>query len=262
MIDKTLFAHKYEDHAFAELELIPLEKQLANHYTEYKQPMLLPDLYGKTVQVSASQFKPLYEVAKRLTSLLDMPVPDIYVYENFYYTLESKGLDANWIEISAKTLVELNQDEVLFLLAKEMCAIKLRHTYYYTIIEEAVNAISGIPIIGLASDTIQKIERVRLYRWMRMSHYTTDNFANLVCADLTACVNGIVKTVLNNIFLARHVNVTEFIKRAERINALNSKAHTLSKMDEQVPYAPYRIKNLMGYGASARGMKALKELQK
>ena len=130
MIERVLFAHKYEDHAFAELDLLPFKDQLAHHYKEYKQQMLMPDLYGKTVKVSALQFKELHGMAENLASLLDMPVPGIYVYENFYYTVESKGLDDSWIEISAKTLIELNSEEVMFLLAKEMCAIKLRHTYY------------------------------------------------------------------------------------------------------------------------------------
>ncbi len=261
MIDKALFSHNYEEHAFSELKLIGFEKQLAHYYKEYKQPMLMPDLYGKTVKVSVLQFKEIYDMTERLASLLNMTMPDIYVYENFYYTVESKGLEDNWIEISAKTLVDLSKDEVMFLLAKEMCAIKLKHTYYYTIIEEALSAVNGVPIPGLVLDTIQNVGKVKFYRWMRISHYTSDNFAYLTCSNLSTAINAIVKTVLNDVFLARHVSIKEFIKQADNINALSGKTHALSKMDEQVPYAPFRIKNLMAYAASARGLQALKELQ-
>jgi hypothetical protein len=258
LIDKALFSHKYEDVAFGELELLAFEKQLAFNYGKYTQSALLPDLYGKTVKVSALQFGDIHKLSERLAALLEMPVPDIYVYENFYYTVESKGLENNWIEVSAKTLIELAPEDFVFLLAKEMCAIKYRHTYYYTIIEEALNASNLVSFPGL--DTIQKTGKVRLYKWVRMSHYTSDNFAYLVCADISVCVNAIVKTVLNNVFLARHVNVAEFLRQAERINALTEDAHKYSKMEEQMPYAPYRIKNLMAYASSARGIQALREL--
>ncbi|MDR1532904.1 MAG: M48 family metallopeptidase [Clostridiales bacterium] len=263
MIDRALFAHEREESVFAELELVPFEKQIAHYYAEHRQPGLLPDLYGKTVHVSASQFKELHDMAGQLAALLDMPLPDIYVYENFYYTVESKGMADSWIEMSAKTLIELHPAEVMFLLAKEMCAIKLNHTYYYTLIEELLNVIATnrLPVIGVAQDVANRVEKVRLYRWIRISHYTTDNFAYLACGDLAICAGAIVKTVLNNTFLAQHVNITEFIKQGERINALNGQEHRLSKLDEQVPYAPFRIKSLMAYAASARGLKALRKMK-
>jgi hypothetical protein len=144
-----------------------------------------------------------------------------------------------------------------------MCAIKLKHTYHYTLIDEALGNMTRIPIVSVitGTDTAQETGKVLLYQWMRVSHYTTDCFACLACANLITCVSAIIKTVLNSAFLAQHVNVREFIKQAENINKLNAQAHSLSKMNEQVPYAPYRLKNLMGYASSERGFAALKELQ-
>jgi hypothetical protein len=266
MIDTTLFVHSYENTAFAKLDWISFKKQVAFDYNEYQQLLLQPDLLGKTVKVSEFQFKELHEMAKRLAAFLDMPVPDIYIYENFYYTCESKGLDNNWIEMSAKTLTELNKGEVMFLLAKEMCAIKLRHTYHYTLIDEFLKVPDKLPLLGVipgvnaVKGTMQTIGEVKFYQWMRVSHYTSDSFAYLICGDITTCVSAIIKTVLNSTFLAGHVNVMEFIRQAEKINGLNSRVHTFSKMDEQVPYAPYRIKNLIGFAASERGLHALRIL--
>jgi hypothetical protein len=256
MPDKKLFTHELEHEAYQTMQsAIMAETDLRNYYEQFVKPALIPDLLGKTVKVTPKQLGWVYSLAENIAATLDMDIPDIFVYQSYYYLVESKGLDDNWIEISAKTLADFNSEELLFLLAKEMCAIKLRHTYYETLVKYGLQAADSIPL--LSSQEVQAIFKAKLYRYIRIAGFTSDNFAYLQCRNLKTCINAIIKTVLNDIYLAGQISVPEFLKQGAEINGLQEDAHNLSKMDELSPYSPFRIKNLIAYAASERGMQAI-----
>lgn len=256
MLDKELFVHPLEDEVFAEAgKYIKFEKELRTYYRDYVKPTLIPDLYGKTIKVTKTQLGWVYKLAEQIATVLDMKVPDIFVYQNFYYLVESKGMDDNWIEISAKTLTDLSKEELIFLLAKEMCAIKLRYTYYETLITQEIDTAENVSFLG--SQTLGQGIKVKMYHFLRITGYTTDNFAYLICKNLRPCINAIIKIVLNDIYLAEQLCIPEFLKQGETLNALQEDIHNFTKMDELSPYSPFRIQNLIAYASSDRGHEAL-----
>jgi hypothetical protein len=261
MLSNKFFIHDFEEYAFNEMRKeIRFLKALKTHYEDYTAAASIPDLYGKTVKVSGKQFKDIHNIVKAITAYLEMPMPEIYVFESFYYTVEGKGTEKyQWIEMSAKAISELTADEITFLLAKELMAIKLLHTQYNTLINEFLEAVrNNVSFKGIKTAT--SVIKVIMYRWSRMAQYTTDNFAYLWSGDLKICFNAITKTVLNDIFLAENINIPEYIRQAERINSLTDNIHTFSKTNELVPYIPFRLKNLIAYASSSRGIDAKKEM--
>ncbi len=60
--------------------------------------------------------------------------------------------------------------------------------------------------------------------------------------------------------LAERVNMEEYLSQASKINLLDDTIYNYTKADEAVPYGPHRIKNLMEYSMSERGMTALRKL--
>jgi hypothetical protein len=260
MISRELYEHYLEKELLEKIDDTSFKEELMYNYKNYDEKIRKPDLYGKTVQVTKSQFGPIHDMMVSVAEILEIPVPKAYVYEDFYYGLESKGADEPWLEISAKTLSDFTGNEFLFLLAKEMCNIKLKHTYYYTLTNEFLNAIAeGNFIMGM--DSVAKAAKVSMYKWSRISNYTSDSLGYLICKDLKSSINAILKLVLNSVHLAEQVNLLEYIKQAESINELDDNIYNFTKLDEQVPYAPLRVKNLIAYASSDRGMKALKELE-
>ena len=258
MIEKCKYVHPLEESALEKLNnALKFEDQLACYYKNYTEKMMLPDLLGKTVMVTHKQFPELYEIALRICDLINFNVPKIYVYEDFYYGIDSRGMTCPWIEISAKTLEDFTEDELIFLIAKEINNIFLKHTYYYEIIDHTKKYIHGhITVPG--SDTIKKVDILPMMTWARIACYTSDCFGYIMNGNLTACTSAILKMVLNSSFLADHVNVKEFINQSSEINSLNEDACNKSKYDEMVPYACFRIKNLIGYASSWRGINAVK----
>ena len=50
--------------------------------------------------------------------------------------------------------------------------------------------------------------------------------------------------------------------QSEEIQLLDEDIHVMTKNDERVPYAPFRIKNLLRYASSNRGIEAVEYFQK
>jgi hypothetical protein len=260
MINKNLFIHSQEEAAFKEMmDRTYFHEEIMDHFRNFDEKLKMPDLLGKTVQVTKTQFKEVYNMVEDLAKLNEINIPNVYVYEDFYYGVESKGSTEPWIEISAKTLLDLKKEELLFLLGREICNIKFNYTYYNTLISETLNAAANNNII-MGMETFSKALKLTMYKWSRAACYTADCFGFIMSKDLSASVNAILKLILNNSYLVENMNISEYIGQAEKINELDDKVFNYTKMDELIPYGPFRIKNLIAYASSERGIKAIKEL--
>ncbi|KGR73546.1 M48 family metallopeptidase [Ureibacillus manganicus] len=256
MISKDLFEHPEIDTALKEfLDLCFFEKEIMHYYEEFEKKKQIPDLLGKTVKVTEHQIPFVFELAQKIAKQIGMEVPSIYVYEDFYYGIESKGLSPSWIEISAKTVTDLSEDELYFLLAREMCSIKMNYIYYHILIDESVKAVH---YQAFDVSILQDSWKIIMHRWSRLANYSADCFAYAVCGNIGSAIKAINKLVLNNTFLAEQLYIPDFIKQSEQISLLDDEVSLISKQDERVPYAPLRIKNLISYAASKRGIEAVK----
>lgn len=260
MIDKKLFINPMEEQIFDNMmDTVTFEKEIMYYYKNFTEKMKKPDLLGKTVKITSKQYSEIYYIIQSIANTLNIEIPDTYVYEDFYYGVESKGSDKPWIEISAKTISDFKKEELIFLIAKEMCAIYLKHTYYSTMVNEILNAIqNNLHIPG--SQTLYKYWKIIMYKWSRAANYTTDNFGYLYCGDISNSVSSIKKIILNNCKLADELNLEQYMKQTDEINMLNDDVYNYTKLDEVIPYGPFRIKNLISYSSSYRGINALKEL--
>lgn len=259
MIKKENYIHQLEINAFNDMISNSFfSDEIMEFYKNFEEKMRKPDLLGKTIKVSLHQFKNIYDMAKEISYKLGIDMPDIYVYEDFYYGIESKGAEVPWIEISAKTIEDFTEEELKFLLSRELCSISLKHTYYKTMIDQTLKAMEGANFIT-GIDTFIKTTKANVYKWYRIINYTCDNFGYLICKDIRVCKNAIIKTILNSSFLAERINIKEYINQAIEIGALNDSVYNFTKADEKVPYGPYRIKNLISYASSRRGLNSIRE---
>jgi hypothetical protein len=257
MIDKGLYIHSLEEAALKDfLESTFFSEEVMHNYINFDEKLRKPDLLGKTVRVSSKQFPKIHEIVSRVSREAGIAAPEVYIYEDFYYGVESKGAEKPWIEISAKTIMDFTEAELTFLIAREICGISLKHTYHETLIDEALQAAERGSFV-LGADTMIKSLKAVMYRWSRVSSYSADCFGYIACRDLKACTSAILKLILNNSFLAENTDISEYIKQAECINALNDNVYNYTKMDERIPYGPFRIKNLIAYASSGRGIKAV-----
>ena len=257
MIDKILFQHPLEETYLQHIKDSGFFlDEVMDNYKNFEEKYRLPDLLGKTLKVGKKQFFNIYKIAEKISKELDMDIPNIYIYEDFYYGVESKGATDPWIEISSKTVEDFSMDELTFLIAKQLCSIKLGHTYYQTLIDETLEAYNQGQIMIGADTAIQSMKLI-MCKYSRVSHYTSDCFGYIATKNLKACISAISKCILNSCFLAKQLDVNEFIKQGEEINRLNDMEYEYTKLDERIPYGPYRVKNLIAYASSENGMKVI-----
>lgn len=227
-------------------ELAPIIEQV---YVDVDFKLKKPDLLGKTVKASLYQFSNIYNMVADLSDEMGIDMPDVYVYEDFFYGVESFGVGPYWIEISAKSITDLKENELKFILAREIFKISEGITKEVTLINQMGNAVPY---------EMQNILRLEFNKWYRCTNFSADNYGYLCCKNLTDAVHAILKMVLNSVVLAEEVDVMEFMKQASEINKLHDKVYNYAKLDETSPYAPFRIKNLFAYAISERGMKYIR----
>lgn len=213
-------------------------------YVDIDYKLRQPDLLGKTVKATTNQFSEVYCMVEDLADEAGIEVPAVYIYEDFYYGMESYGVEEFWIEISAKTIKDLNKKELCFLLAREIYKIADGITRMNTLMNMQAEILYD-----------RKAYKLAFYKWYRLANYTADNYGYLACRSIKDAINAILKLVLNSVSLAQEVDIEEFIGQAAEISRLNGKVYNHTKLDEPIPYAPYRVKNLLAYAMSDRAMK-------
>ena len=123
-MNRKEFVYPMQDIAFEKYrEGILLQKDIESVYNDNEYKMKQPDLLGKTVRVTEKQFGNVHNIMKNICKDMDGNIPPVYVYEEYYYGAESYGISNHWIEISAKTVTDFTEDELTFVLAREVYKI-------------------------------------------------------------------------------------------------------------------------------------------
>ncbi len=256
-MDRISYIFKGQDEVFKEYQFgLFLEDTAKQLYTDIEYKKRIPDFLGKTVKVTEKQFPKVYQMSKEICTHLNIELPDIYVFEDKYYGAQSYGIDKFWIEVSAKTIYDFTDDELKFVLARELYMIADRVTEYKTLLDQRLKGIKF-----LSKGTLENASKLEYYHWYRMANYSADNFGYLMCGNIKTAIYAILKRVLNNVKLANQVDLGEFIRQAAEINKLDDDVYNYTKADEKIPYAPLRMQNLISYAISNRGMKAMLSLQ-
>lgn len=249
---RSMYIYAKQDEAFCQYENgVIFQEDIEKVYDEIDYKIKLPDYLGKTVKVSKKQFSKIYHMVDEISDLLNIKSPAVYVYEDYYYGAESYGISNFWIELSAKTIQDFTDNELRFLLARELYKIADNVTKQKTMMEERFKIIQK-----MAPEELEKVSRLSFYQWYRLVNYSADNFGYLMCGSVKSTINAILKLVLNSTMLAEQVNVKEFIEQASEINKLDDAILNYTKADESIPYAPHRIQNILAYAVSERGMLA------
>ena len=252
------YIHSGQNQAFEKyLGGILLQDEIEKTYEEIDYKVRRPDLLGKTVQVTGRQFTEVNKLICSICKYEQIECPPVYVYEDYYYGAESYGIHKPWIELSAKTIQDFSAEELRFVLGREIYKIMDGVTRQKTVMEEHFRMVRK-----MAPDQLEQVARLSFNHWYRCANYSADNYGYLQCGSTQTAVKTILKMVLNSEILADQVDIGEFIGQAAEINRLDDGVSNYTKADEVVPYAPYRIQNLMAYAISERGLRARETMER
>ena len=256
-MDRKGYIHEIQDELYKDYSNnLVFQKEIEDVYDEIDSKLRRSDLLGKTVQATRRQFSELYSIMEGISEVLNIDTPPLYIYDSYYYGASSTGIKDCWIEISARTIQDLPKEDIVFILARELYMIADGIVREKTMMEERFNVIAKI-----APKEIEQVSRLKFYHWYRTANYGADNFGYLMCGSLKYAIHAILTIVLNSRMLAEKVNLEEFMDQGSKINAMDDAVSNYTKADETVPYAPHRIKNLISYSMSDRGMSTFRVLQ-
>ena len=234
--------------------------QMMENYRLFQLETELPDYIAKCLEVNEVQLPQIHKIAKEIAEKLDMDLPTIFVFESYYFNTSAEGLDQPWIQISTKTLENFEEDELRFVIAREMAHIKLGHMKWKVLCEEFAKNIElasqVITVPGLAVTSQQAFDiyadRFKLIaaNWNRISEYSADRCALAICDwNIKAAISAILKQILNSSVLAKNVNLSSFLKQTDAIMSFTTNAAKFTRMDEAMPYGPFRLKELIAFAS-------------
>ena len=265
-IGRDEYAHPDAERALRDyLELVPHQDSLLNYYRQMEQGAQFPDLLGKAVEAGPGQFSHVHRLTENLSRLLGIPAPRVFIYEEVYYRSHTEGVDFQWIELSSALVEEFSEAELKFIIGKELAHIQGRHYLYDALYHAAVKTaqyaerIPFVNVVNMFYTLDIYVEYLKAYanRWRRIATYSEDACGLLCCGSLPAAVSAVLKLVLNNPSLVNEVDLPSFVGQVSDIANLNATVMKYSKLDEPLPYAPYRLLVLIRYGSSVRAKKAL-----
>lgn len=235
--------------------------QLLENYKLFDLETELPDYIGKCLEVNHFQMPELYKMVAELSESIDLPMPKVYVFESYYFNTSAEGLDKPWVQVSTKTLENFDENELRFVIARELAHIKLGHMKWEVLCEQFAKNVAMasdiIAIPGFAASSKQAFDiyadRFKLIsaNWNRISEYSADRCALVLCEwNLKSAVSAILKQILNSSLLAKNVNLSSFLNQTEAIMSFTTNAAKYTRMDEPVPYGPFRLKELISFAST------------
>jgi hypothetical protein len=91
------------------------------------------------------------------------------------------------------------------------------------------------------------------FNWFKHACFSAENFAVAYTGDVESSVRATLLGVLNERELVSKVELWQYLRQIANIEACLGPIATLNKLDEVLPYGPYRILNMLRFVASCRG---------
>jgi len=242
----------------------------AKYFEEIEEEGALPDLYGKTVLVTSDQFSHIHKIITELSALLEIKPPDCFVYDNYRYSIDSEGLKNPRLEISARMVKDFTSTELKHSIAKEMFHIKAGHLLYKVLTEKMIEALAHIPSVGIDEHISTKSLvdgwafhfRYVAFRWFQHACFSAENFAIVYTGDVKSSISATLLSIFNERKLSEAIKIDSFIRQIEKIEACIGPAATLEKINEVIPYGPYRILNMLRFVLSDNGKELFGQIGK
>ncbi len=183
------YMHPLEDSSFKTLQNTRgLERVVKRFYDMGIENVIKLQYTGSSLKLSAHSYPELNGLINTACEILEVyPVPEIYVERSEQFTATTLGVELPMIAISSECLDKLSQQELLFMIGREVAHIKCQHILYQEIgfiFPELMDALSGITL-GL-SGVLSTGLKYALFHWAQMAEYTADRGGLLVCQDTYA----------------------------------------------------------------------------
>lgn len=181
------FTHPKEAQSLSKLKNTKgLERVVKKFYDQGIENVIKLQYTGSSLKLTPQSFPDLFSLTETACNILGVDqVPELYVHRSEQFTVTTLGVDRPMIAISTECLDKLSEQEMLFMIGREIAQIRCQHILYQEIgfiFPELMDALSGITL-GL-SGVLSSGLKYALFHWAQMAEYTADRGGLLVCQDV------------------------------------------------------------------------------
>ncbi|MDQ2664053.1 MAG: RDD family protein, partial [Candidatus Eremiobacteraeota bacterium] len=184
-------------------------------------------LLGSCVMIGKEQFPEVFAVVGRCAAALDLSMPMIFLRDDIRVPVVALGFGSPYsLVISTHWLEHFKEDELAFMIGRELGHIKASHTRFTSIL--SVNGREN-PIIALIFGA-----------WLRRTEYTADRIGLLCCGSTDTAYRAIAMCEFHN--FARKVDLQPFAR--QRVDIARDPILRAGEWLGSSPYATNRMEAL------------------
>ncbi|HEY9179640.1 MAG TPA: RDD family protein [Candidatus Baltobacteraceae bacterium] len=181
-------------------------------------------LIGTSVRIHEAQHPELFAVVKRCAAALGLPMPLVFVREDYQVPVLGAGLGEPYsLVISSNWIDHFKEDELTFMIGRELGHIASGHTRYTSLLSINGNENAIVSLVFGA--------------WLRKTELTCDRIGLLCCGSLDAAIRAIAVASFSH--FAREIDHEAFARQHREFAA-----DTIFRFGEwlgSLPYATTRV---------------------
>ena len=187
-------------------------------------------LLGGGLRVHAGQFARVYAVVEECARMMRVPTPHVFVRDDPFVPVVGIGIgDPYAIVISAQYVEHFEDDELRFLVGRELGHISSGHTRFTSLLSSNGRENGVIAMVFGA--------------WLRKIDYTADRVGLLCCGSLEAAMRAIAVSTFHTV--GRKIDLGAFAEQLKELNAEPSLR--LAEWTASTPYATHRVAALHNF---------------
>ena len=195
-LDPREYEHPFDKKALDALQGTKGLDTLVKKFYEYGVEKIFNiQLTSSNLRVTQSSFPDLYNLFEEARQVLNLPIiPTLYLIRSDALQGFTTGVDNPIIALSSAAVDSYTDEELLFIIGREMGHIKSQHVLYYEIgtILPLLSEILGAMTLGIGSIVSMGLQ-IALLHWQQMSEYTADRAGLLACQDATVATSALAK---------------------------------------------------------------------
>ncbi len=181
-------------------------------------------LLGGGLRIHAAQFAHVHAVVEECARMMRMPTPHVFVRDDPFVPVVAIGIgDPYAIVLSAQYVEHFRDDELRFLIGRELGHIAAGHTRFTSLLS-ANGRETGVIAVAFGA-------------WLRKIDFTADRAGLLCCGSLDAAIRAIAVSTFGSV--GRKVDLGAFAEQLKELNAEPSLR--LAEWTASTPYATNRI---------------------
>jgi Zn-dependent protease with chaperone function len=231
------------------------------------------------VRLGEQQLPHVYELAQRSASMLNQPMPEVYLRADPAYNAEALSAGhRQFVTLHSSLVEDFTPDELLFVIGHEIGHIRSEHTLYKVVGQAVIEkqyrqaqsvASVGGGLFGIATSIAGSIMEANANRlaqqyltWRPYTELTCDRAGLIACGSVEVASSALAKLMIGSATLAAHLNLRELLRQYDDAQAadLVQAVDPTEEVQNSHPYTCYRIRLLQAWamGSRCRGLAALR----